>query len=229
MKTIGLIGGMSYKSTLEYYRIINQETNRILGKSNSGKILLYSFNFNELEPLFKTKNWQAITKKIIDIAFKLEVAGADCILLLSNTTHIIASEVEKAINVRLIHIVKSVEKELKQNKIKKVALLGTKYTLESNLYKNNLPQDIKIIKPSNEQINYINKVIYNELILGEFRENSRNEFKKIITELKSKGAEGVILGCTEISLLIKPNDICIPVFDSTKIHALDAVKYMLHD
>ncbi|MCF7924429.1 MAG: aspartate/glutamate racemase family protein [Candidatus Izimaplasma sp.] len=227
MKTIGLIGGMSWESTLDYYKIINEQTKRILGGSNSAKILIDSLNYYELETLFSSNDWEKIAQIIIHSAKGLEQIGADCILICANTTHIIAKEVEEAINIPLIHIVDSVEKAINHLGIKKVALLGTKYTIESNLYSNRFSNDITVLKPNQKQKTYIHQAIYNELILGEFREESRDEFKRIIKDLKNKGAEGVILGCTEIPLLIKQEDVDIPIFHTTKIHALAAVDFSL--
>ncbi|MFW5794717.1 MAG: aspartate/glutamate racemase family protein [Bacillota bacterium] len=226
MKTIGLIGGMSWESSLEYYKIMNQTIKEKLGGTNSAKILLYSFNFYELEALFKTNNLRVLSEKIIDAAINLEKAGADCILFCSNTTHIVASEVEEAIKIKFIHIVDAIKKVVEENKIKKVALLGTKYTIESKLYEKYFNKN-KIIKPNKTQINYINEVIYNELILGKIKKTSKNKILKIINELKTKGAEAVILGCTELPLLIKQRDIDITLLNSTKIHADAAVKFAI--
>ena len=229
MKVIGLIGGMSWESTAEYYKIINQTVKERLGGLSSAKILLYSLNFAEIEKLQREGKWAEATEVMRDAARRLEGGGADCLLICTNTMHIMASEVEGAVSIPLIHIADATAREIKKRKIERVALLGTIFTMEEDFYKGRLREKfvLDVIIPPEEDRNIINQVIYHELCLGKIREESRKEFRRIIEQLAASGAEGVILGCTEISLLIKEQDSPVELFDTTAIHARAAVDFAL--
>jgi len=229
MKTIGLIGGMSWESTIEYYRIINELVSKRLGGLNSGKILLYSVNFQEIADLQHENKWDELTEIMIDIAQKLEKAGADVVLICTNTMHKMADEVQKSINIPLLNIIDVTAEKIKEMGLKKVGLLGTKFTMEDDFYKGRLKRKhgIDVLIPDEEGRQIVHDVIYNELCKGIIKESSREKFKRIIADLASKGAEGVILGCTEIPLLIKQEDCDIPIFDTTMIHAEAAVNFAL--
>lgn len=229
MKTIGLIGGMSWESTIEYYRIINELVSKRLGGLNSGKILLYSVNFQEIADLQHENKWDELTEIMIDIAQKLEKAGADVVLICTNTMHKMADEVQKSINIPLLNIIDVTAEKIKEMGLKKVGLLGTKFTMEDDFYKGRLKRKhgIDVLIPDEEGRQIVHDVIYNELCKGRIKEFSKEKFKRIIADLASKGAEGVILGCTEIPLLIKQEDCDIPIFDTTMIHAEAAVNFAL--
>lgn len=223
MKTIGLIGGMSWESTVSYYKIINETIKEKLGGLHSAKILLYSVDFEEIEKCQSTDNWDKSAEILTDVAKKLEIAGADFIVICTNTMHKVVPQIEQNINIPILHIADATAIALKNANIKKIALLGTKYTMTQDFYKNRLiSKGFSVITPKNEDIEIVNRIIYDELCLGIISEKSKNEYIRIINELKSNGAEGVILGCTEIGLLIKQNNSCIPVFDTTLIHAKTA-------
>jgi aspartate racemase len=229
MKTIGLIGGMSWESSLEYYRIINEAVKEKLGEPHSCKSIMYSVDFAVFEKLQHENRWELLTIKMIDIAKKLEKSGADLILICTNTMHKMASEVQNNIEIPLLHIADAAAEEIKAHNMSKVGLLGTKFTMEEDFYKKRLKKrhkiDVIIPDPKNREV--VHNVIYKELISGIIKDSSREKFKKIIKDLEEKGAEGVILGCTEIPLLIKDKDCEIPVFDTTQLHAEKAVEIAL--
>jgi aspartate racemase len=228
MKTIGLIGGLTWLSSLDYYRMLNEMVNERKGGVEAGKIILYSVNFAEIKTLTETDQWDKIEELISAAAKKVELAGADCILLGANTMHKIADAVQSAVNIPLIHIAEETAKEIGQRGLKKVALLGTKYTMQLDFYKNKLAEKgITTLIPGEEDIQYINGAIYNEMGKGIFLPATKDRFKEITTALEEQGAEGVILGCTEIPILIKQSDVTIPVFDTTRIHAQAAVDFAL--
>lgn len=229
MKTIGLIGGMSWESSLEYYRITNQMIKEKLGEPHSCKSIMYSVDFAEFEKLQHEEKWGLLTSQMIDIAIKLEKAGADSLLICTNTMHKMAPDVQKSINVPLLHIADAVAEEIKANNMKKVGLLGTKFTMEQDFYKGRVKEKhgIDVVIPNEKERGIVHNVIYKELISGIIKEESREKFRKIINNLKKNGAEGVILGCTEIPLLIKNKDSDIPVFDTTMIHSKKAVDLAL--
>lgn len=228
MKTIGLIGGMSYESTIPYYEIINKEINKILGGFHSAKIILYSVDFSEIEECQKTNNWQKSAKILSNAAKHLENAGADCIILCTNTMHKVCNEIQNSINIPFLHIAQACAQELKKNSITKAALLGTKYTMQQDFYKKELVKEgIETIIPNDNDMEIINRVIFEELCSGKFLEESKREFIRIINSLEKNGAQGVILGCTEIGLLVKQDDIKIKAFDTTLIHAKKAVEFAL--
>ncbi len=230
MKTIGIIGGLSWLSSIEYYRMLNEQVNERMGGVHAGKIILYSVNFAEIKLLTEQDRWDEMTTMVCDIAKKLEQAGADCILIGANTMHKIAGEVQQSINIPVIHIAEATAIEIKKHNLEKVALLGTKYTMQLDFFKDKLSaQGITTIIPGEEEIGFINEAIYTEMGKGIFLPATKAKFLDIITDLISKGAEGIIFGCTEIPLLIKPGDCSVPVFDTTKIHSLAAVRFALND
>jgi aspartate racemase len=229
MKTIGLLGGMSYESTLEYYRLINQGIKQRLGGSHSAKILMYSFDYHELEVLLEQNRHDDITQLLIIHAQKLKDAGADLLVICANTMHIYADQIELECGLPLIHIVKSTLTEINRLNLKKVALLGTMYTMESPMYPTIMKSsDVDVILPTKRDMAMIHRTIYQELILGKFHESSRNRFLQVIDQLKLQGAEGVVLGCTEIPLLIKEEHLLgFPLLNTMQIHAEAAVEAAL--
>jgi len=229
MKVIGLIGGMSWESTAEYYRIINETVKERLGGHHSAKILLYSVNFGELVKLQREGRWQEATEFMCEGARRVELGGAECILICTNTMHKMAAEVQRAVMIPLLHIADATAMAIKKKGIKRVALLGTKYTMEEEFYKGRLraKYGFEVLIPPEEDRNIINQIIYDELCLGKVEEESKKQFVQIIGRLKNQGAEGVILGCTEISLLIKEKDSPLELFDTTAIHARAAVDFAL--
>ena len=229
MKTIGLLGGMTWESSIEYYRIINEAVRDRLGGVHSADSLMYSFDFDVIEKLHDSQNWEKATELMVDAAQRIEKGGADFIVICTNTMHKMADDVEKNVQIPLIHIVDATAEKVKESGLKKVGLLGSKFTMEEDFYKGRLLQKhgIEAVIPDEEDRKTVNDVIYYELSVGKLLPESRENYKKVISRLKDKGAEGVILGCTEIPLLIKQKDTDIPVFDTTTIHALKAVDFAL--
>lgn len=229
MKTIGLIGGMSWKSTIEYYEVINETVRSRLGGFHSAKCLMYTVDFAEIEILQRENKWKEVSDIMVDIANKLKKGGADFIVICTNTIHKVVSEIEKKVGIKVLHIVELTGKKIIQNGMKKVGLLGTKFTMEGDFYKNILKDrfNIDVIVPNEVEREFIHKVIFEELCKGILNKTSKEKYKEIIDSLVLIGAEGVILGCTEIPLLIKQEDVSIPVFDTTKIHAVSAVEFAL--
>ncbi|OOM73873.1 aspartate/glutamate racemase family protein [Clostridium sp. BL-8] len=229
MKTIGLIGGMSFESTLDYYRIINETMRLKLGKLHSAKCILYSVDFEKIEILQHENKWDELTCIMIDIAKKLKNAGADFIVICTNTMHKMAGDIEEKAQIKVLHIAEATGKEIIKSKIKKVGLLGTSFTMEQDFYKKVLKDNfnIDVIIPSREEREIIHKIIYDELCKGIINEESKDHYIKIINSLASNGAEGIVLGCTEIPLLIKQEDIDIPLFDTTTIHSISAAEFAL--
>ena len=228
MKTIGFIGGISWVSSMDYYRLLNQFVNDKLGGVSSCKILMYSVNYEEIKTLTVAGDWDGIAAIICKVAQTLEQGGADCVLIGANTMHHIADAIQAAINIPLIHIAEVTASEIKKQQLNKVALLATKYTMLYDFYKNKLAEkNISTIIPNETDIEYINDVIYNEMGKGIFLPERKTRFIQIIDELQQQGAEGVVLGCTEIPILIKQDDIAIPVFDTTMIHVKAAVEFAL--
>lgn len=228
MKTIGIIGGLTWLSTADYYRLINQQINEKLGGVEAGKIILYSVNFAEIKVLTENNNWDVIADILKEVARKLETAGADCILIGANTMHKIADEVQSAIHIPVIHIAVETAKVIESKGMKKVALLGTKYTMQLDFYTKKLSaKGIQTIIPGEEDIAYINNAIYTEMGKGLFLPETKARFIQIINEFRQSGVEAVILGCTEIPILIKQEDVDLPVFDTTAIHVDAAVNFVL--
>lgn len=228
MKTIGLIGGISWYSSVDYYRYINQLVNERLGGDQAAQLILNSVNYGEIKRLTQAGDWQGITAIMINAARQTVAAGAECILLGANTMHHIAGEVAAAIEIPLIHIADATAAAIKEKGISTVALLGTKYTMQFDFYRNKLAgHGITAIIPADEGIQFVNHTIYEELGKGIFKEETRKLYLDIIRQLTRQGAEGVILGCTEIPLLIKQEDSPVPVFDTTWLHAKAAVDFSL--
>lgn len=229
MKTIGLIGGMSWESSVEYYRLINQQVKAKLGGLHSAKILMISLDFAEIEQFQCQGRWDQAADILIDAAQRLEKGGADFILICTNTMHKLADEIQQNISIPLLHIADATALEIRKKNLKKIGLLGTKFTMEENFYKGRLTDKfgLEVLVPDAEERQIIHNIIYQELCLGIIQPASREKYKKIIQNLAGRGAEGVVLGCTEISLLIKPQDAHLPLFDTTIIHAAAAVDYAL--
>lgn len=230
MKTIGMIGGLSWESSLEYYRIVNQEVKARLGGLHSAQTLMYSFDFAEIERLQHQGQWDQATALMVDAAQRLERGGADFIIICSNTMHRMAAEVQAAVNIPLLHIADATAEKIKAQGLTTVGLLGTRYTMEQDFYKGRLIDrfDLKVITPDAADRDIVNRVIYDELCLGDIRAESKAEYVRIINALIAEGAEAIILGCTEITLLIKQDDCPVPAFDTTYIHALAAVEAALN-
>ena len=229
MKVIGLIGGMSWESTAEYYRIINQAVKERLGGFHSARILLYSVDFHQVEALQQEGRWQEATEILLDAARRVQRGGADFVLICTNTMHKVATEVEAAISIPLLHIADATASEISKRGIRRIALLGTKYTMEDDFYKGRLVRQhgLEVMIPPEPERNTVHRVIYDELCVGNIVAGSRTELVRIIGDLGTRGAEGVILGCTELSLLIKEEDSPLPLFDTTAIHARSAVDLAL--
>ncbi len=228
MKTIGLIGGMSWESSLEYYRIINETVKERLGGLHSAKSLMYSVDFEEIETLQHQGKWNKATKLMIDAAQRIERAGADFVIICTNTMHKMADDVQKAIKIPLLHIADVTAEKVKEQGLRKVGLLGTRFTMEQDFYKGRLKKHgIDVIIPDEAQRQTVHDTIYNELCLGKIKQSSKDKFREVIEILASRGAEGIILGCTEIPLIVKQKGYDIPVFDTTRIHAVTAVEYAI--
>ncbi|MEW9094823.1 MAG: aspartate/glutamate racemase family protein [Clostridiaceae bacterium] len=229
MKTIGLIGGMSWESSLEYYRIINETTKLKLGGLHSAKCLMYSVDFEEIEVLQHENKWDELTNIMVNSAEKLKNGGADFIIICTNTMHKMASDIENKVGIKVLHIAEATAKEIIKKEMKKVGLIGTKFTMEQDFYKKVFKDKFNIdtVIPDENERKIIHDIIYNELCKGIINEVSKEKYIKIINDLALKGAEGVVLGCTEIPLLINQEDVNIPVFDTTKIHAISAVEFAL--
>ncbi|WP_349667524.1 aspartate/glutamate racemase family protein [Lacrimispora sp.] len=230
MKTIGIIGGMSWESTVTYYQIMNETVKQELGGLHSAKILLYSVDFSEIERCQAEGDWEKSGDILASAAESLERAGADFLVIATNTMHKVAPQIQKRIHIPIIHIAEVTAEELKQNHITTVALLGTKYTMTQDFYKEKLENaGITVLIPDKQEIEVINSIIYDELCLGSILETSKERYLQIIDGLKNRGAQGVILGCTEIGLLIRQEDTDLPVFDTTRIHAVKAAKLSLEE
>lgn len=229
MKVIGLIGGMSWESTAEYYRIINESVKERLGGLHSACILLYSVDFHQVEVLQQEGRWQEATELLLDAARRVQRGGADFALICTNTMHKVADEIEAAISIPLLHISDATASEIGRRDLTRVALLGTKYTMEDDFYKGRLVgrHGLQVLIPPEKERDAVHRVIYDELCVGNIAAASRAELVGIIHGLGKRGAEGVILGCTELPLLIKQEDSPLPLFDTTAIHALSAVDFAL--
>jgi len=229
MKTIGMIGGMSWESSVEYYRLINEGNHQRLGGMHSAKCVMVSVDFAEIEVLQKEGRWQEATQLMITAARQVEAAGADFLLICTNTMHLMADEVQNSINIPLLHIVDAAAQNVLSRGIHKVGLLGTRFTMQGEFYAGRLSEkfDLEVITPDLEDQEVIHRVIYEELVTGKILPESRVAYLEIIRKLAAKGAEGVILGCTEIGLLVKQEDCALPLFDTTLIHAQAAVDLSL--
>lgn len=228
MKTIGLIGGLTWLSTAEYYKTLNQLVNERAGGVHSAKIILHSVDFAEIKALTENNDWNGIAKNICSAAKGVQAAGADCILIGANTMHKIADEIQAAVSIPVIHIADAVAAAINEKGLKKVALLGTKYTMQLDFYKDRLKaKGIEIIIPGKTDIDYINNSIYEEFSKNIFLPATKKQYLHIMNDLVKQGAQGFILGCTEIPILIKPDDINATLFDTIQIHSLAAVAFAL--
>jgi aspartate racemase len=228
MKVIGLIGGMTWESSLEYYRILNEEVRTQLGGFSSAKILMYSIDFQELERQQRENRWDESAKLMVDAAKRLERGGADLLLICANTMHKVADEVQAAVRIPLIHIADATAEEAKRRGAATLGLLGTRFTMDGDFLKDRLSKHgLKVIVPGERSREAVHNIIYNELCFGKILPESRNAVLKIIEELRKDGAQAVILGCTELPLLVKQTDTSVTLLDTTALHARKAVEVAL--
>jgi aspartate racemase len=229
MKVIGLIGGMSWESTIEYYRVINESVKERLGGLHSAKCVLYSVDFAEVEELQRRGQWPDAAQLLVGAAQSVEKAGADLVLICTNTMHKVADTVQTRIGVPLLHIADATAEKVKQAGIRRVGLLGTRFTMEDDFYRGRLTSQfgLEVIIPDLKDRETVHRIIYEELCVGTIRPDSRAQVADIMSRLVEMGAEGNILGCTELGLLIGPEDSRVPLFDTTRVHALAAVEYAL--
>jgi aspartate racemase len=229
MKTIGLIGGLSWESTACYYRYINQGVKTRLGGLRSAKCLLYSFDFSEIVQLQEAGQWQEAAALLAEAAVKLEASGCDVVLICTNTMHTVAEDVQRAVSIPLLHIIDVTANEVKRQSIRKVGLLGTQYTMEQPFYRERLQElGIEAIVPEKADRDRVHEIIFHELCRGELNPSSKAEYLQIIERLRAQGAEGIILGCTEIPLLLQEGDGPLPLFDTTYLHARAAVEFAVN-
>ena len=229
MKTIGLIGGMSWESSIEYYRIINETVKAKLGGLHSAKSTMVSVDFAEIEILQHQGKWAEAAQILVDAAKNLENGGADFIVLCTNTMHKVADDIQANVKIPLLHIADTTAQLVKDSGIQKIGLLGTRFTMEEEFYKGRLSQKygLSVYVPNAQEREIVHRVIYDELVLGKIQQHSKEQYISIIEHMVNQGAEGVILGCTEIGFLIHKQDSQVPLFDTTRIHAEAAVEYAL--
>jgi aspartate racemase len=231
MKTIGMIGGMSWESSAEYYKLINEGVHQALGGVHSAKSVMVSVDFSEVEALQKSGRWDEATQMMTTAARQVEAAGADFLLICTNTMHKMADEVQAAVKIPLIHIADAAAAAVLEQGIRTVGLLGTRFTMQGEFYKRRLADKfgLKVYTPVAADQDAVHNIIYDELVVGQIMPASRDAYQKIILKLAEQGAEGIILGCTEIGLLVKQSDCSLPLFDTTLLHAQAAVQYALKD
>lgn len=229
MKTIGLLGGMSWESTIPYYRQINQHIKQQLGGLHSAKIILYSVDFAQIEEFQRSGDWDKAGELLAEAAFKLQTAGADCLVLCTNTMHKVAAVIETAVTIPLLHIADATAEAIQAADLHKVALLGTRFTMEQDFYKKRLTESygLEVLVPDEEGRTLVHQVIYQELCLGVVNPNSRLQYQQIMADLVAQGAEAIILGCTEIGLLVSSEDCSVPLFDTTALHAQKSADFAL--
>lgn len=226
MKPIGLIGGLTYVSTIEYYRYLNELANERLGDAEAAVVIMYSVNFGAIKVLTEAEDWDKIAVMMCDVAKKIEEAGAACLLLGANTMHKVADKVQATIRIPIIHIAEAVAKQIQFHGLKKVGLLGTRFTMQETFYSDHLANaGIETIIPGQEEVEFINDTIYNEFSRNIFSATTKAAYLDIILKLKQRGAEGIILGCTEIPSLINQSDCDVSLFDTVKIHSAAAVDF----
>jgi len=227
MKTIGMIGGMSWESTAVYYRIINETVKKRLGGHHSAKILLYSVDFHEVEELQREERWDEAGEVMVDAARRLKNGGADFLVICTNTMHRSVDRVRETVDLPLLHIVDAAKKHIQRAGMARAGLLGTRFTMESDLFTGPASSEInlEVIIPERQDREIVHRIIYDELVLGRILDDSRTELVRIIDDLTGKGAEGIILGCTELSLLVTGEDTPVRLFDTTEIHAQAAAEY----
>ena len=231
MKLLGFIGGMNWQSTAEYYKTINNLVNQRLGGNHSARLIIYSVDFEEILSLEMQNNWDSIGNKMAEISQDLEKAGARGLVLCSNTMHLVAEDLEKVTNIPIINVIDATAEEIKKNRIESIGLLGTKFTMEREFYKNRLKEKhgLKVLVPDSKSIDIINNIIYKELAYGKINPTSKKEIKRIVENLILDGAEGIILGCTELPMIINSKEVDVPLFDTLKIHMLAAMNFSLED
>ncbi|MBE9157339.1 aspartate/glutamate racemase family protein [Nodosilinea sp. LEGE 06152] len=229
MKTIGLIGGISWESSLEYYRILNQTTRAELGGLHSAKVIMFSVDFADMAAMQHAGNWADISDILVEAAQKLQMAGASMVLLCANTMHLLADDIEARISIPLVHIADAVAEPIKAQGLRRVGLLGTKFTMEQDFYRQRLIEHhgLEVLIPGGSSRDVVHQIIYDELCQGEFKPDSHQRVLAICQELVEAGAEGVILGCTELELLVKDVTATVPLFPTTRIHAEAAVALAL--
>ena len=228
MQTIGMIGGTGWVSTAQYYRLLNEETNKHLGGLNSAKIVLYSFNYAEIDKLNLADDNAGVYKLVLDAAKKLKAAPVDCLMLCANTLHQYVDDLQEAVGLPIVHIADAAAAEISKHKLNKIGLLGTRATMEMDFYKKKLSNaGIETLVPGKPEREFIHNAIMNELLKENFRKETKEKFLNIINELEQSGAQGIVLGCTEIPLLIKQEDTHLPVFNTLELHAKAAVKFAL--
>ena len=229
MKTIGLIGGMSWESSIIYYQLINVDVKARLGGLHSAKSVMYSVDFADIVPLQRANNWPELDKKMVEAARHVEGGGADFIVICTNTMHKCVDAIEKNVKIPVLHIADVTAEKVKAANLNKVGLLGTRFTMEDDFYKNRLVDKygLEVIVPTEEERKDVHRIIFDELCVGKIKPESRERYREIIDHLVSRGAQGIILGCTEIGLLIGEKDSSVPLFDTAKIHAAAAVEYAL--
>jgi aspartate racemase len=229
LKTIGMIGGMSWESSIEYYRIANEAVHLRLGGVHSARIVMYSVDFAEVETLQSQGRWQEATQMMIDAAQRVERGGADFLVICTNTMHKMADEMQSHLHIPILHIADATADQVKACGMKKIGLLGTRFTMEEDFYRGRLEyrHHLEVLIPGFEDRTAVHRVIYEQLVVGVIRAEAKAQFGQIIQRLVEQGAEGIILGCTEIGLLVKDEDCQVPLFDTARIHALAAVEYAL--
>jgi aspartate racemase len=229
MKTIGLIGGMSWESSLEYYRILNETVKAKLGGLHSARCILYSVDFEEIESLQHAGNWQAAARIMIEAGQSLERAGADFVILCTNTMHKLADDIQANIHISFLHIADATADKIKAAGFQKIGLLGTRFTMEHDFYKGRLvdKHGLEVVTPDDSDREVVHRIIYDELCLGIIKQDSREKYIAIMEKMVQAGVEGIILGCTEIELLVHEGDCPAPLFPTTRIHAIAAVEYAL--
>lgn len=230
MKTLGLIGGMSWESTIPYYRQINETVKQHLGGLHSARIVLYSVDFHEIEQLQHAGRWDEAGELVADAGRRLERAGADALVLCTNTMHKVAAQIEAAVDVPLLHIADPTARAIRAAGLSRIGLLGTRFTMEQAFYRSRLEEahGLRVVTPQAEDREAVHRIIYEELCLGEIRDASRDTYLSVIERLRNDGAEAIILGCTEISLLIEPRHVeDMPLFDTTRLHAIHAAEWAL--
>jgi aspartate racemase len=231
MKTIGLIGGMSWESTVPYYQVINRVVGKRLGGLHSAKVALYSVDFDEIEKLQHAGQWDRSGEVLADAARAVRRAGADVIVLCTNTMHKVAAQIEAAVDVPLLHIADATAERVKAAGLSRIGLLGTRFTMEEDFYRGRLERrhGLEVLTPPADGRAQVHGVIYGELCLGHVRGESRSAFQRVVRDLVAREAQGVILGCTEIGLLLRQEDAAVPLFDTATIHAEAAAEYALRD
>ncbi len=229
MKTIGMLGGMSWESSLEYYRIINEAMKDRLGGLHSAKSVMVSVDFAEMEALMSADRWDEAAQMLVAAAQATEGAGADLLLICTNTLHLVAEQVQAAVDIPLVHIADTAAQAIQAEGLDVVGLLGTRFTMQRDFYKGRLAEKfgLEVLVPDEDEQQLVDDVIFKELVLGVVKEESRLAYKQIVAKLVARGAQGIILGCTELPMLVKPEDSPVPLFDTTTLHAMTAVEIAL--